>query len=93
MPPSRGSSKLQRVNVRVSVASGWRLRVSRAELPVRPSPGAVALRLDVALFGSFATLPFAVPVAWLLGDLSVTSVLWLWSFASAGASMVACRRR
>jgi hypothetical protein len=82
------------VNVRLPVAPGWRLRVYKVEKPVPPprlEPG--PFRLDVALFGSFATLPFAVPVAWLLGDLSVASVLWLWSFAIAGASTVACRRR
>jgi hypothetical protein len=82
------------VNVRIPIAPGWRLRVYKADRRVRWShaqPG--PFRLDVALFGSFAMLPFAVPVAWLLGDLSVASVLWLWSFGIAGASTVACRRR
>jgi hypothetical protein len=80
------------VNVRIPIAPGWRLRFYKAEQRVlwfRPEPG--PFRLDVALFGSFATLPFVVAAAWLFGDLSVARVLWLWSFAIVGASTVACR--
>jgi hypothetical protein len=57
--------------------------------PQEPGP----FRLDVALFGSLATLPLVVSAAWLFGDLSIARVLWLWTFAIAGASTVACRPR
>jgi hypothetical protein len=82
------------VNVRVPIAPGWRLRfykVERAARSWQQKPG--PFRLDVALFGSLATLPLAVSAAWLFGDLSVARVLWLWSFAMVGASTVACRAK